>query len=128
MLAGLEFARRELPEVLDVVSLPADTPFAPSDLVSRLYEARLAAGAPIAVAASGGRTHHAVALWPVTLAQHLRRAVTKEGMRKVEHFADRYGAARAIWAEAPHDPFFNINRAEDLAEAAARLAALRSGG
>ena len=118
ILAGLEFAQRELPEITDVVSLAVDTPFAPADLVARLQSARRGP-ARIAVAASGGRLHYAVALWPVALADDLRRAVVKEGLRRVAHFADRHGVAVAEWPNEPSDPFFNVNTPEDLVRAQA---------
>jgi molybdenum cofactor guanylyltransferase len=121
VLAGLEFCVRHAPPLALVASLPADTPFAPFDLVARLRAARRASGAMIAVAASGGRTHHIVALWPVSLAADLRRALIEEGLRKVEDFAARYPLALAEWPGDPVDPFLNVNSPEDLARAEAFL-------
>ncbi len=121
VLAGLLYARRVRPDIADVVTLAVDTPFAPPDLVARLEAARRAAEKPIAVAASGGRRHHVVALWPVALAGALR-ACLAEGERRVEVFTERQGAAVAAWPEAPFDPFFNVNTTEDLRRAEARLA------
>ncbi len=71
----------------------------------------------IAVAASGGRTHHVVALWPVGLASEMRRALVEEGLRKVEEFEARFPLALAEWPAALVDPFFNVNSPEDLARA-----------
>ncbi len=117
ILAGLEFSRREKPDIADVLSLSVDTPFAPRDLAARLQAARKATGAPIAVAASGRERHHVVALWPVALAEFLRRAVKAEGVRKVEAFAERFGVAVATWPDEPFDPFFNINTPDDFSRA-----------
>src|SRR5271163_1217541 len=39
LLAGLDYCTTSFPDVTHVVSLPADTPFAPRDLVARLHEA-----------------------------------------------------------------------------------------
>ena len=122
LLAGLEFSRRVKPDIADVLSLAVDTPFAPRDLAARLQAARKATGAPIAIAASGRERHHAVALWPVALAEILRHAVVVEGVRKVEVFAERFGVAVARWDDEPFDPFFNINTPADLARAEALLA------
>jgi len=121
LLAGLEYCARALPEVTHVVSLPADTPFAPLDLVARLHEARRAGGAEIAVARSGGHDHHLAALWPLTIAGALRQALYAEGTRKVESFASRFPLVRAEWPIAPFDPFFNVNTPEDLGRAEAVL-------
>ena len=125
VLAGLEFARAAMPKIADVLTLAVDTPFAPRDLAARLQAARKATGAPIAVAASGGKRHHVVALWPVALAERLRRALTAEGVRKVEVFAERFGVAVATWDDEPFDPFFNINTPDDLARAEAQLVNFR---
>ena len=117
ILAGLDWAAAHAPDLTFVVSAPADTPFLPLDLVPRLHAARLAKGKPLACAASGGRQHHVVALWPVSLREDLRRALTVEGLRKVEAFTARHGVAVATWPDTPVDPFFNINTPEDAARA-----------
>ena len=120
VLAGLEYCAAHAPELTHVASLAADTPFAPSDLVSRLSKA--AAGrAEIAVAASGGRTHHVAALWPVALASDLRRALVIEKVHKVESFMSGYRVAAVEWPVEPIDPFFNVNTPDDLRRAEAFL-------
>ncbi|MGJ0505810.1 MAG: molybdenum cofactor guanylyltransferase MobA [Methylocystis sp.] len=117
VLAGMDAAAALGAE--DIVSVPADTPFLPADLVERLSAARERAGAEIAVAASGDRVHHAVALWPVALREDLRRALAEEDLRKVSGFIARCRNVTAEWPMEPYDPFFNVNRPEDvtLAEA-----------
>jgi len=126
VLAGLEHCVRAAPAMTHIATLPADAPFAPHDFVAKLHAARRAAGTAIAVAASGGRRHHAAALWPVALAAELRRVLAQEGLRKVEAFAARFSVAAAEWPSEPVDPFFNVNSPEDLARAEALAAA--SGG
>jgi molybdopterin-guanine dinucleotide biosynthesis protein A len=127
VLAGLEFPAHPGSRLTHVVTLPGDTPFAPEDFVARLHGARRAANAEIVVAASGGRTHHVAALWPIAIAGDLRRAV-EEGLRKVETFAARYVVTTAEWPAEPLDPFSNVNTPADLAHAEAALAALSRGG
>jgi molybdopterin-guanine dinucleotide biosynthesis protein A len=123
ILAGLDFAAKRAPEIAWVVSAPSDCPFLPRDLVARLHEARVAAGARLACARSGERRHPVVALWPVALREDLRRAVTSEGARKVDEWIGRYAVGFADWPAVPVDPFLNINTPEDAADAE-RLAAL----
>ncbi len=118
ILAGMDHAAAHFPAARDLLSVPADTPFVPSDLSARLASARAAARAQIAVAASAGRDHHAVALWPLALAGNLRQAVD-EGERRVSSFIARYENVTAEWSVEPCDPFFNVNRPEDLDEAEA---------
>ena len=121
VLAGLDFARAN--GFSFVVSLPVDTPFPPADLVARLHAARAEDGAQIAVACSGGRQHHAVALWPVALAADIRRALTSEQQRSVGRLLARHRVATAEWPVAPFDPFFNVNTSEDVATAEGFLGA-----
>jgi molybdenum cofactor guanylyltransferase len=123
ILAALDFATARTPEIAWIVSAPSDCPFLPRDLLPRLHQARLGAAATIACAASGGRQHPVIALWPVALRADLRRALIEEGMRKVGEWSGRHTLAVAEWPAAPVDPFFNVNTPDDVAEAE-RLAAL----
>ena len=54
VLAGLDHIAAAHPDIDLALSVPADTPFVPPDLVARLAAARAASGAEIAVASSGG--------------------------------------------------------------------------
>ena len=117
ILAGLDWAAREAPDIADIVSVPGDCPFLPEDLVARLSAARAREGAPLACACSGEWRHPVVGLWPVALRGDLRNALVAEGLRKIEAWTARHGVAVADWPAAPIDPFFNINTPEDAAEA-----------
>lgn len=118
VLTGLEWAQTHAPECDWVASFACDAPFAPADLVARLIAAVEAAGADMACARSDGRDHPVFALWPVRLAGELRAAVVDEGVRKVDIWTGRYNIARADFGTGRGDPFFNINRPEDLDDAA----------
>jgi molybdenum cofactor guanylyltransferase len=122
ILAGLDWAAVHAPDLSYVASVPGDCPFLPRDLVARLDEARQSQGRPLACAKSGEWRHPVVALWPVALRTDLRRAVTQEGLRKIEIWTARHGVALAEWPAEPVDPFFNVNTPEDAA-AAEKLAA-----
>lgn len=110
-LAGILAAMESSP-LPWVVTVTGDAPFLPSDLVARLH----GAGAALACAASGGRTHPPVALWPRRLAGELRAAIL-DGERRVGAWAARHGVATVEW---DGDPFFNVNTPEEL-EAAEML-------
>jgi molybdopterin-guanine dinucleotide biosynthesis protein A len=122
VLAGMRWAAARHPDAGAVLSVPTDTPFLPADLVARLDAARAAVGVPIACAASGGRTHPVVALWPVALADALEAAL-RAGERKIDAWTARYGVAQAAFDDAAGDPFFNVNRPDELAEAERQTAA-----
>ena len=126
VLTGLEWVRAHAPRFAWVMSFATDTPFLPRNLVARLMEQVRREGAEIGCAASGGRTHPVFGLWPVALAPSLREALTVEGMRKIDTWTARYRVATVDFASEPYDPFFNVNKPEDLEEAE-RLLALASG-
>jgi len=126
ILAGLDWAAANVPGIADIVSVPGDCPFLPSDLVERLSAARQAAGAPLACARSGDWRHPVVGLWRVALRDDLRKALVEEGLHKIEIWTARHGVALADWPTTPVDPFFNVNTPEDAAEAE-RIAAQQCG-
>jgi molybdopterin-guanine dinucleotide biosynthesis protein A len=121
ILAGLDWIGAHCPDVPFAISVPADTPFLPGDLAARLMDARAKDNAVIACARSGGRTHPAVAVWPVAIRNDLRHALVVEDTRKVEAFSQNFSRAIVEWPIEPYDPFFNANDPSDLAAAEAIL-------
>jgi molybdenum cofactor guanylyltransferase len=117
ILAGLDWAAENAASNEWLVSVPGDCPFLPQNLVIRLHEARLAAGAPLACAKSGERNHPVVGLWSVSLREDLRRALVGEGLRKIDLWTARHGVGVAQWPDTPADPFFNVNTPQDAAHA-----------
>ncbi len=117
ILQGLRWAERLGAE--GVITTPVDLPFLPGDLVPQLYLAAEETGC--AIAASGGRRHGTCGLWPVSALPRLAAALAA-GERRVMDFAATLSPGEAAWPGGTADPFFNINRPEDLAEAEARLA------
>ncbi len=109
VLAAMEWAAEDFD---DIVSVPVDCPFLPRDLAARLIEGRTAEAAELAFATAGGRVHPVVGLWPRRLAGALRQALVQEDLRKVARFTARYRCAEVVFADP--DPFFNVNRPEDL--------------
>lgn len=127
ILAGLEWARTNRPESRFAITAASDTPFLPADLVDRLCSAS-GEGAPnLAVARSAGGMHPVFGLWPVTLAPDLEASL-KSGKRKVSDWVRQHQAREVMFTpleigSGTIDPFFNINRADDLAAAEAFLQA-----
>jgi molybdopterin-guanine dinucleotide biosynthesis protein A len=114
VLAGMDAIANERPETLLLLTAPGDTPFLPIDLVARLSSAKAAKQASIAVAVSGGRVHHTVALWDISLRDALRKALIDDGVRAVSEFISRHKKVDVDWSIDPFDPFFNVNSPEDM--------------
>jgi molybdopterin-guanine dinucleotide biosynthesis protein A len=123
ILAALDWAAANRPDVKLVLSAAGDCPFLPRDLVSRLHGALEAEKAELAVAASDGQSHPVIGLWSVALREQLRHALVVEDIRKIDRWTARYKLATVTWPTSPLDPFFNANTMDDIAEAE-RLAAL----
>ena len=127
ILAGLDWAAAHRPECPVIASVATDAPFLPENLVSNLHQGMAAEGAELACAASAGQPHPVIGLWPVRLRDDLRRALVEEGVRKVDVWTSRYRLATVSFPELSLgdglaiDPFFNVNRPEDFARAAALL-------
>ena len=122
VLAGLDWAAGE--GASHIVTVAADTPFFPCDLVPQLLLAAEAQGKPIALAATpdperGIARHPTFGLWPVALRDDLRAALDG-GTRKVVAWTDRHGTALARFPVDRGDPFFNVNTPEDLDRARER--------
>jgi molybdopterin-guanine dinucleotide biosynthesis protein A len=116
LAAGLKFARTKgYPSVLIV---PADMPFLPPDLLDRLV-ARIGQSG-CAMASSGGQAHPVCSLWRTSALGQLDDYVSSGG-RSLKGFAALAGAVEVEWAAGAADPFFNINSADDLAEAEKQL-------
>ena len=123
ILTALDWAAAEAPVCPLVASFATDAPFLPRDLVARLTEARAGAGADLACAASGGRAHPVFGLWPVALRADLRAALVEREERKIDRWTARHALVEVSFDSDPVDPFFNANRADDLAEAERLIAA-----
>ncbi len=123
VLAGMLWARKAAPEARWLVSVAVDTPFFPADLAARFIEVVTESDAQMAVAASNGRAHPVFGLWPIAMAEELQAALVKEGLRKIDLFTARYRLVQVDFGHGRDDPFFNINRPEDLQQAQRRIEA-----
>ncbi|TQS71793.1 molybdenum cofactor guanylyltransferase [Rhodobacteraceae bacterium] len=108
--AGLDWAVVQGADVL--VTAAVDTPFLPMELVTRLSQARLAAGGAAAVACSGGRKHPTFALWQAD--QSTLDRVSDALIAGERRLGRVLGQAALVEFTDEPDPFFNINTPADL--------------
>jgi len=119
--AGMEWALANRPLSRFVVTAATDTPFFPLDLVNRFCTAIEGADPRLLVARSEAGVHPVFGLWPLSLAPELEHSLNR-GMRKVgdwvrQHEAEEVSFPAIDIAGRKIDPFFNINRLDELAEA-----------
>jgi molybdopterin-guanine dinucleotide biosynthesis protein A len=119
VLAGLDWAASQ--GTTCIVTAAADTPFFPADLVEQLELAANGMEHPLVLAATpdpkrGISRHPTFGLWPVALRDDLRAALN-QGVRKVVQWTDGHDGKLAMFPIDPVDPFFNVNRPEDLVRA-----------
>lgn len=112
LAAALRFASDSGCEA--ALTIPADMPFLPADLLQRLSQAIGRAGA--AIAGSGGKLHPVCGLWKVSARDALPDYLAS-GRSSLRGFAEAIGSRQVEWPDEPEDPFLNINSAEDLARA-----------
>lgn len=126
--AGMQWIRDHDPERTHLLTVPADTPFFPDDLLARFQDCHIEEGskneASVRLARSNGHRHPVVGLWPVALLDELDAFLRQNDSRKVMAFVSQY---RHVEVDFPllegsggrQDPFFNINTPQDLESARA---------
>ncbi|HET8750196.1 MAG TPA: molybdenum cofactor guanylyltransferase [Sphingomicrobium sp.] len=115
LITAMEYARDS--DTPFVLTIPADMPFLPTDLLQRL---RSAIGASAcAMARSGGHFHPVCGLWAVSALDSLDLYL-ETGRRSLKGFAETVGFVAVEWRIERSDPFFNVNDRADL-HAAERL-------
>ena len=117
ILSGMEWAAEHAPGCHWIASIPTDVPFLPQNFITRLSDAMGKEGSDLACAASAGRVHPVIGLWPIKMRANLRHALIDEDVRKIDAFTENYRVAVVSFDSSPVDPFFNTNRPEDLEEA-----------
>ncbi len=117
VLAGLEWAADQGADT--IVTVAADTPFFPTDLVARLQDAAKGMTHPLVLATTSDGRQPTFGLWPTALRDDLRAALN-DGLRKVVLWTDRHHGREALFDD-PGEPFFNVNTPQDLIKAQAML-------
>ncbi|MCR9108355.1 molybdenum cofactor guanylyltransferase MobA [Marivita sp. XM-24bin2] len=131
VLAGLDWAADQGAEA--ILTVAADTPFFPTDLVTVLQDKAQGMTHPLVLAAtprgeektksmsrSGLIRHPTFGLWPVALRDDLRNAL-EDGVKKVVIWTEKHDGREAVFQTDQGDPFFNVNTPEDLEAAEAMV-------
>lgn len=97
-----------------VLFAPCDSPYLPTELVSRMLQQAESEGADIAVAHDGKRLQPVVSLIKRELLPSVQ-ATLAEGERKIDRWYAMHNMIEVDFSDHP-DAFINVNRRDDLAE------------
>lgn len=114
VVSAMAWVKQNNSEATHIITLAADTPFFPHDYVTRMLELMALKQQRLACASYQGRTQPVFGLWPVDLFDDLYIALVEDDVRKVDRFTAPYGVADVAFDELADNPFFNVNKPEDL--------------
>ncbi len=110
-LAGLLSAMQQS-ESDYVLSVPCDTPYLPTDLLSRMCQSLQQHGSEVCSVSDGQRLHPVILLASRQLSHHLADYLTSGG-RRVQEWFEAQRHCIADFSDQPHS-FANINTPEEL--------------
>lgn len=113
ILSAIKWAKTTFPNVNYVLTVPVDCPFIPEDLVINLLKPLSDDSYDVVVASSNGNIHPVIALWSLNLDVALEDSLNS-GVRKIDIFTSDFNIKVIDWKFDNFDPFFNINRFEDI--------------
>ena len=115
IFSGMKWAKKNLSECKWIASFPVDSIFFPENFIETMIN-NINDKTQVVCAKSNGRIHPVFALWSLKLIDDLEKALTKEGVRKIDEWTSRYNLEVVNFRniEPSIDPFFNINTKEDL--------------
>ena len=114
--ATLEWLNKNAPYINWLVTVPGDTPFIPTNLVKKLLDKVKNSNHKIVLAQSNGKTHPIIGIWHLDLFESLKNSLNS-GNRKIMDWASQHSLEYVEFTNSKYDPFFNINRYEDMATA-----------
>ncbi len=101
-------------ECSHLLTVPADVPFVPDELVTALVAAASDCASGLVTAESAGQKQPLFALWPFARLPALEAEI-KAGNLGCKYVLDKLGACAVTFDNCAAQDFFNINTLEDLA-------------
>jgi molybdopterin-guanine dinucleotide biosynthesis protein A len=123
ILTAMEYAKNNAL----VMTVAADTPFIPTNLIEKMLFTFKHEPTDVVFAKSQGKRHPTIGLWNTKCAPHLRQWLEQGHKPSIIHFASNINSTYADFPRVQlkngqdYDPFFNINELHDLVEARALL-------
>lgn len=123
--AGLQWMTTDNPDAEWLASFASDTPFFPTDLITRLLDAAISQHALLAVATSNNRAHPIFALWHASLIGKIEQQLQTGEMPRLQDWIKQQKLVEVEFALEGYDPFFNINTPQDLYAAEPMVALIK---
>ena len=103
-----------------IVTTPCDTPFVPENYVDQLKKGHAKS---CTIVGSGDRLHPVLGLWDVAVLNDVKASIEEKNL-KLMTLLENIDHTICRWPDEP-DPFFNINKPEDVKIAESRLKSLK---
>ncbi|MFL2510451.1 MAG: molybdenum cofactor guanylyltransferase MobA [Alphaproteobacteria bacterium] len=113
--AGMQWLKKNKPEVDWLLTLPGDTPFIPLNLVS-CFKEKINHDSKIILAKTNDKIHPIIGAWHTSLLTSLNEHL-ESGTRKILEWANNHTLEFIEFNEKSYDPFFNINTPTDINKA-----------
>ena len=112
---GMDWLINHSPDTEWLITIPGDTPFIPSNLVSK-FKDKMSKNLKIIIAKSEKKTHPIIGAWHISLFSNLDDNINN-GTRKILSLSETHPLESIKFHHKNYDPFFNINTKKDMEEA-----------
>ena len=120
ILTAMKWVKKNNKNYKWIASFPCDTPFFDMKFISELKIKIKETSKKLIFLNSDKKRHNIFGLWSVDLIETLEEDI-KNGLRKVELWADKIGCENINISEEKFDRFLNINTKKDLEKAKENL-------
>ena len=100
-----------------VATFPCDTPFFDIYIIEEFFKVSKLNDSLLYFVKSKEKRHNIFGLWSLKLIETLEKDIIQNNYRKVEKWANKVGVKIINASYDGEDPFFNINKQEELIEA-----------
>ena len=116
ILTAMKWIKKNKKNYKWIASFPCDTPFFNAKLVNDLKTKTIKTSKKLIFLNSDNKRHNIFGLWSIDLIETLEEDL-KNGVRKVEKWADKIGYESMNISSEEFDMFLNINTKDDLKKA-----------
>ena len=117
ILSAMKWVREKKLHYEWIASFPSDTPFFNISIVEKYMSIMKSNKSLLYFVKSNGKRHNIFGLWSLKLINELEKDLVQNHYRKVEDWSNKIGVETIDVKIEKFDPFFNINKKEDLEQA-----------